>query len=136
MYIRQRCEFCVTNVNNSTGCTVNCDSLGGCEGGLWLWKCLIGKWEATVKNHCTIDHSDSHWRSTVKRMELFCTNCSYLCRFNCTSTVYMEMNCAGTVFGNRCAYLQDLVGWGFWIVFCTVIRVKSVRLKCNSNKFR
>ena len=38
---------------------------------------------------------------------------SSLCSFNYTSTVYMEMNCAGTVFGNRCTYLQNLVGWGF-----------------------
>jgi len=25
----------------------------------------------------------------------------------------MEMNCIGIVFGNRCTYLQSLVGWDF-----------------------
>jgi len=44
-------------------------------------------------------------------MQLFCTNRSYLYRFNCISNVYMEMNFIGIVY--RCTYLQNLVGWGF-----------------------
>jgi len=49
----------------------------------------------------------------MNRMQLFCRNCSYVYRFNCISTVYMEVNCIGIVFGNRGTYLQHLVGWGF-----------------------
>ena len=70
-----------------------------------------------------MDRSDSHWRSAINRMELFCRNCSYRYRFNCISTVYMEMNFIGIVFGDRCTYLQNLVRWGVYIKLYVVIPV-------------
>ena len=75
------------------------------------------------KSHCTIDHSDSHWRSAINRIELFCRNCSYRYRFNCISTVYMGMNCTGIVFGNRYTYLQSFVYWGFRSSFMLLYRL-------------
>jgi len=91
--------------------------------GLQLSKCLIVKWQEAAKSHCAIDHSDSRWRSAINRMELFCRNCSYRYRFNCIITVYMGMNCAGIVFGNRCTYLQSFVSWGFRSSFMLLYRL-------------
>jgi len=86
---------------------------------------LITKYKTTEKRHCTTDHIDSHCRIAINRMELFCRNCSYLYRFNCISIVYMEMNCVGIVFGNKCTYLQSLVGWCFGIISYVLIPVKA-----------
>ena len=37
------------------------------------------------------------------------------------STVCMEMKFIGIEFGNRCIYLQNLLGWGFYIKLYVVI---------------
>jgi len=80
--------------------------------------------------------SYSHWsRRTIKRLEQFCRNCSYLYRFNCITTVYIDMNCIGIVFGNRFKCLQTLVGWVIYSI-SFVITVKFVRLICNLNKLQ
>ena len=84
-------------------------------------------------SHWTNDHSDSQWRSTVNRLELFCRNCSYLKRFNCVRTVYIKMHCIGIVFGDSCTYLQNLVGWVWYHCICCYTG-SCVRLNCILNK--
>jgi hypothetical protein len=51
--------------------------------------------------------------ATINRLELFCRTCSYLYRFNCIGTLYMEMNFIGIVLVTDDTYLQTLVGCGF-----------------------
>ena len=98
-------------------------------------KMLTVKWKATANSHWTTDYSDSHWRITINRLELFCRTWSYLHRFNCISTVYKEMNYTGIVFGNWWYIFTEFGRLGFYII-SFLITVKFVRLVCNLNKLQ
>ena len=101
----QRLDYCAATANSRTGFTVKCDRLRGVYG-FQKSNCVMGgKSKTSLCNR----PFNSQCRSTVKGMQLFCTNRSYLYRFNCISTVYMEMNCIGIVY--RCTCLHNLVRW-------------------------